>query len=86
MSKHKRKGRAIDHYWQFVKYKGNEAYYAKCSCGFQYVCDKSKFENYHIPRTPDPEQLYNYCPICGARKTKYYPESVYIDKYWFEFN
>lgn len=84
MSRHKRKGRAIDHYWQFVKYKGDGAFYAKCSCGFHYGCYKPKYENSSIPTVPAPERLYNYCPHCGARKTRYYEEPVYIDKYWFE--
>ena len=80
MSNHKRKGRSIDHYWQFVKYKGDGAFYARCSCGFYYGCDKPKFGNATIPRVPDPEKLHHYCPNCGARKTKYYEEPIYIDR------
>lgn len=83
MSKHKRKGRSIDHYWQFVKYKGNGAFYAKCSCGFHYACFRHEPpDTLHI--VPDPEKLHNYCPHCGARKTRYYTEPVRINKYWFE--
>lgn len=81
MSK-RRKGRSIDHYWQFVKYLGDAAYYAKCKCGFRYACYKELPDSILI--TPSPEKLYNYCPYCGARKTRYYEEPVYIDKYWFE--
>lgn len=84
MAKHK-KGRAKDHCWEFVKYKGDGAFYARCSCGFRYACYK------HDPPdalriVPAPEKLYNYCPHCGARKTRYYDEPIYIDKYkyWFE--
>ena len=83
MSKKKRKGRAIDHCWQFVKYKGDGAFYAKCSCGFRYACYKHDPPN-TLRSVPDPEKLYNYCPYCGARKTRYYDEPVYINKYWFE--
>ncbi len=84
MSRHNRKGRSIDHYWQFVKYKGDVAFYAKCSCGFHYGCYKNHSIEQPFPIEPDPEKLYNYCPHCGARKTRYIGEPVYIDRYWFE--
>ena len=84
MSKKKRKGRAIDHYWKFVKYKGDLAFYARCSCGFYYQCDKSKYENATIPTVPAPEKLYHYCPYCGARKIRYYDEPIYSNKYRYE--
>ncbi len=81
MPKHKRKGRAIDHYWRFCKYKGDMAFYAKCSCGFYYPCYKNSIP----PNTvPAPEKLFNYCPHCGARKIRYYKEPIYIDRYSFE--
>ena len=77
----RRKGRSIDHYWQFVKYKGDGAFHARCSCGFRYSC----YEHDDALRiVPSPEKLYYYCPNCGERKTRYYEEPVYIDKYWFE--
>jgi len=83
MSRHKRKGRAIDHCWKFCKYKGDISFYAKCSCGFLYPCYKNIPPNpIHI--VPAPEKLFNYCPHCGARKTRYYEETIYIDRYLFE--
>ena len=80
MSKHKRKGRAIDHYWQFVKYKGDGAFYAKCSCGFYYDCYKHDPPD-TLHSIPAPEKLYDYCPCCGAKKTRYYDEPIYINRY-----
>ena len=77
-------GRRKDHLWRFVKYKGDGCFYAKCSCGFYYGCDKPKFDNQTIPTVPAPEKLYNYCPNCGARKTRYIDEPEYIDKYMWE--
>ena len=82
MSKRKRKGRAIDHVWEFVKYKGDLCFYARCSCGFRYGCWKSKPGT--LITEPAPEKLYNYCPLCGARKTKYSIRNERIDKYSFE--
>lgn len=79
-----RKGRAIDHIWNFVKYKGDAAVYAKCSCGFRYSCGKSRDNEHPLPIEPDLNKLYPYCPLCGARKTKYNPEMVRIDKYMWE--
>ena len=81
MSK-KRKGRGIDHIWQFVKYIGDIAPYARCSCGFHYPCYKNEVNVF--PHLPDPERLYPYCPICGSRKTRYIPDIVNIDKYPWE--
>ena len=78
-----KKGRRKDHYWKFVKYKGDVGFYAKCSCGFKYECSKNVAE-VGFKAEIAPEKLYNYCPHCGARKTKYYDEPIYIDKYWFE--
>lgn len=83
MSRHKRKGRAIDHYWQFCKYKGDTAFYARCSCGFRHPCFKNIQPN-TLCIVPDPEKLFNYCPHCGARKTRYYEEPIYINRYSFE--
>ena len=80
-----KKGRRKDHLWQFVKYKGDGCFYAKCSCSFHYACDKPKFDNQTIPRVPAPEKLYYYCPNCGARKTRYIDEPKYIGKYIWEF-
>jgi len=69
-----RKKRRKDHYWSFVKFDGNEAIYAVCSCGFCYLCYKSAQPPRVLPLEPDPDKLYPYCPLCGARKIKYYPE------------
>ena len=85
MSKKKRKGRAIDHCWKFVKYKGDVGFYAKCNCGYHYGCSTRKYKDAALPMIPAPGKLYNYCPHCGARKTRYCDEPIaYIDKYWFE--
>ena len=86
MSKKRRKGRAIDHVWRFVKFRGDACLYACCSCGFRY--DGCK----HVSRGPDmfdkiviaPERLYNYCPQCGARKTKYIEDIEKLDWSWWE--
>lgn len=32
-----KKGRKKDHIWRFVKYLGDAAIYAKCSCGYRYI-------------------------------------------------
>ena len=36
------KGRRKDHLWRFVKYNGDIAIYAMCSCGFRYPCWNNK--------------------------------------------
>ena len=79
-----KKGRKKDHIWQFVKYKGDIAYYAKCSCGFRYSCYKEHSAEHRLPLEIAPEKLYNYCPLCGSRKTRYIDEIEYMDKYMWE--
>ena len=75
--------RGKDHVWQFCKYKGDAAYYANCKCGFRYACYKN--EVLGEPKLiPDPNKLYYYCPHCGARKLRYIPEPIYIDRYSWE--
>lgn len=74
--------RGTDHCWSFVKYSDDQAIYAKCSCGFAYKCDKPPQPPKVLPLDPYPEKLYNYCPLCGARKTKYYPEVKKIKTLW----
>lgn len=64
----KRKGRGTDNVWQFVKYQGDGAYYARCKCGFRYPCYNM---NKGFGTINAPEKLYYFCPNCGARKTKY---------------
>ena len=34
--------RGTDHEWLVVKYKNDGAVYAKCKCGFEYDCGKSR--------------------------------------------
>lgn len=83
MSKH-RKGRGINHGWQFVKYKTDMAIYAMCcGCGYSYRCDKYDGNN-GLKLIPYPEMLYRYCPICGAKKKWYIDKIKYIDKYVWE--
>lgn len=78
-----KKGRKKDHIWRFVKYLGDAAIYAKCSCGFRYRCDKG-INGSPIVREPDANRLYYYCPICGSRKTRYIEKVERINKYSFE--
>lgn len=78
-----KKGRKKDHIWRFVKYLGDAAIYAKCSCGFRYRCDKG-INGSPISREPDVNKLYYYCPICGSRKTRYIEKVERINKYSFE--
>lgn len=75
-----KKGRKKDHVWEFVKYKGDCAIYAKCSCGFRYGCDKRENRN-GFKNVPAPERLYNYCPVCGSRKLRYIPEVRKINEF-----
>lgn len=79
-----KKGRKKDHLWRFVKYRGDIAFYAKCSCGFRYACYKKHSVEQLFPIEPDPEKLYRYCPWCGSRKTRYINEIEYMDKYMWE--
>lgn len=77
-----KKGRRKDHIWQFVKYKGDVAFYAKCRCGFRYPCYASTTTPFRIKIAPD--KLYPYCPLCGSRKTRYIDDVLKIDKYPWE--
>lgn len=78
-----KKGRRKDHNWVFVRYKGDLAIYAKCSCGFHYSCCHNKREM-GLLMVPAPDLLYPYCPICGSRKTTYDDEVRKIDHYVWE--
>ncbi len=73
----RRKGRGIDHVWQLVKYNGDIGIYCRCSCGYRYF-------SLNPLKTNDVYRFYNYCPQCGARKTKYNPVIMKIDKYSWE--
>ena len=78
-----KKGRRKDHVWQFVKYKGDGAVYAKCNCGFRYGCYKEK-NKASLIMIPAPEKLYRYCPWCGSRKTRYIEEVKRKERYPWE--
>lgn len=75
--------RGTSHLWEIVKYQGDAAIYARCKCGFFYSV--SLFEKddsgWRPPTKADPQRLYNYCPQCGARKTKYIPEVKKLNIY-----
>lgn len=79
MSK-KRKGRGIDHSWQFVQYLYDSAIYARCSCGFHYPCYKNHSISNPFPIEPDIHKLYYYCPLCGSRKKWYNDNIIHINK------
>lgn len=70
--------RGKDHTWEVRRYLGDIALYANCKCGFEYDCsamsngDKIKVEIV---------QIYNYCPVCGARKLRYNPEPIRLNYY-----
>lgn len=76
--------RGIDHSWEVREYLGDIAWYARCKCGFEYACSKSKRNN---DGTWSVEQeidwLAHYCPNCGARKKWYNLEIIKINKYRF---
>ena len=69
--RHKRK---TDHHWKVVVYKPDICWYATCKCGFAYGVSRNvrnedgswSFEQYI-----DPQDVYQYCPRCGARKKTY---------------
>ena len=69
--------RGTDHSWDFIKYSGDLAYYARCKCGFQFSCYKNT-ELGVLDTQPAPEYLYRYCPSCGARKKRYESEVIHI--------
>lgn len=81
----RRPKRGTDHKWKIVKYKDDCAVYARCKCGFEYDCGRSKrFEDGTWSFKQYPEFMYLYCPQCGARK-KYYNETPEkIDRFlWY---
>lgn len=85
MAKRKKHGRWKDHYWKFVKFQGDLAIYAKCSCGFLYPCYKGKTSVHDLHKVQDPEQLYRYCPNCGSKKKWYIDEVEKIDSFRWEY-
>ncbi len=77
--------RGTDHTWKIVKYKDDIALYAKCKCGYRYVCSKNKRnEDGSWSFEQEINLLHRYCPYCGVRK-KYYDDNVInIEKYSWE--
>ena len=69
--------------WKFVKYKGDIAIYAKCKCGFHYSCYIDDATN-PFKVTPDPNQLYPFCPMCGSKKEIYIEGVESLPYYRFE--
>ena len=77
--------RGTDHEWRVIKYKGDLAVYAKCKCGFEYNCGRSKrTEGGLLSIKQFPTVMYPYCPYCGARKKRYNEEPQKADKYQWE--
>lgn len=75
------KGRKKDHVWKLVKFKGNTAIFARCSCGFTYGCSDIVEKDSMFKVEINTDKLYNYCPNCGARKTWYDDEVKRLDRY-----
>jgi hypothetical protein len=75
-----RKGRGIDHHWEIRKYLGDIAWYAYCSCGFEYACSRSKRTETGFSFEQEIDLLYNYCPNCGAREKQYNTMPIKINK------
>lgn len=74
--------RGTDHKWIVVKYKDNGAVYARCKCGFEYDCGRSRrMEDGTWSLKQYPTIMYLYCPNCGARKKLYNEEPIKLDKY-----
>ena len=69
--------RGKDSLWRPIKFKSDGAIYAKCKCGFYYPCYK---EDEHFKISINPNKMYPYCPICGARKKRYLTEVEKLDK------
>ena len=77
--------RGTDHEWLVVKYKGDGAVYARCKCGFEYNCGKSRrMEDGTWTMAQYPTIIYSYCPYCGARKKRYNEEPEKLDEFQWE--
>lgn len=73
--------RGTDHEWLVVKYKSDSAVYARCKCGFEYDCGRSRrMEDGTWSLKQYPTIMYVYCPNCGARKKWYNEEPIKLDK------
>lgn len=75
--------RGTDHEWVVVKYKDDGAVYARCKCGFEYNCGKSRCrEDGTWTMAQYPAIIYPYCPYyCGARKKRYNEEPEKLDEF-----
>ena len=73
-----------DHQWHIKKFKGDAAIYAYCYCGFSYGCYYQKGLICYL----DPNKLYPYCPMCGAKKRTYNinPEKMDCERWTYEEN
>ena len=77
--------RGTDREWLVIKYKGDGAVYARCKCGFEYNCGKSRrMKDGTWSMTQYPTIMYQYCPYCGARKKRYNEEPEKLDRLKWE--
>lgn len=77
--------RGTNHDWVVIRYKGDVAIYARCKCGFEYDCGKSKrLEDGSFSITQYPAIMYQYCPWCGVRKKRYNEEPIKLEKFRWE--
>lgn len=72
--------RGKDSLWRPIKFKGDCAIYAKCKCGFYYPCYSTNIWLNTFKVEIDPNKMYPYCPICGARKKRYLTDVEKLDK------
>lgn len=73
--------RGTDHSWRVVKYQNDGAVYARCKCGFEYNCGRSRrMEDGSWSMAQYPTIMYPYCPSCGARKKWYNEEPERLEK------
>ena len=74
-----------DDTWEIVRYKGDIALYARCGCGYRYVCSTSeRNEDGTWSSKQKVSMLHPYCPSCGAKK-RYYSDNVKkVDSYPWE--
>lgn len=74
--------RGTDHEWLVIKYKGDGSVYARCKCGFEYNCGKSRrMKDGTWSMTQYPTIMYQYCLYCGARKKRYNEEPEKLDEF-----
>lgn len=69
--------RGTDHNWQVVRYIGDSALYARCKCGYRYICSSNtKNKDGTLSFKQTITILHHYCPNCGARKKWYNEEPI----------